>query len=251
MACPARIFQRKTPNDYPVCADYADETCIGCTHCLSVCPVGAITAGGRTTADCVSFADSSVPRFEQIANLARSRRSIRSYSDRAVETGTVEQMLDVVRYAPTAHNGLPVKWAALNVRKKVLELAALTAEWAKTQLPKSALLVAEWERGGDPFFRGAPCVVAAYTDETATWPAMDAAIAVETLDLCATAKRLGSCWAGYFIHAAQAKESKKAINDFLGLKDNETVQGGLMLGHIGTVAYQRIPYRPEVSVRWV
>jgi ferredoxin len=251
VACPARIYQRKSPNDYPSAASYAEEVCIGCAHCLAVCPVGAITVDGKTNADCVSFADGSVPRFEQIANLARLRRSIRSYSDKPMDNGTIEQMLDVVRYAPTAINGLPVKWIAVNGRKKVLELAALVSEWSKTQLPKSALLLAEWERGGDPFFRGAPCVIIAYTDETAVWPVVDATIAVETLDLCAAAKHLGSCWAGYFVRAAQSKESKGAINAWLGLKDNETAQGGLMLGHTGTVAYQRIPYRPELSLRWI
>jgi nitroreductase len=133
----------------------------------------------------------------------------------------------------------------------VLELAALVAEWSKTQLPQSELLVAEWNRKGDPFFRGAPCVAAAYTDETAIWPVVDTAIAVETLDLCAAAKHLGSCWAGYFVHAAQSAGYKVKINDYLGLNANETVHGGLMIGYPGSVTYQRMPYRPETAVKWI
>ncbi|GHT44907.1 nitroreductase [Planctomycetales bacterium] len=248
--CPSHIFRRTTPNVYPVCTDYASEVCISCNHCQAVCPVGAIKVDGIGTDDCLSMSRDSVPRFEHIENLARARRSIRCYTDAAVEDKEIESLLDIVRYAPSARNGLPVKWIAVNNRKKVKELAGYVATWAETQL-NSELLLAEWKSGNDPFFRGAPCVLAAYTNETAMWPVVDASIAVATLDLCATAKRLGSCWAGYFVRAAQSETDKAKINGWLGLKSDETVQGALMLGHCGEVTYQRIPYRPEAELRWI
>ena len=108
-----------------------------------------------------------------------------------------------------------------------------------------------WDSGGDPIFRGAPCVIGTYThDATAHWSPMDATIAVETLDLCASAMRLGTCWAGLFVRAAQSSE-KDTINKWLGLNEGETIHGGLMIGHIGEETYQRIPHRPEAPKIWI
>jgi nitroreductase len=177
------------------------------------------------------------------------RRSIRRFAEQPLEDRVIEQLLDVVRWAPSARNGLPVKWIIVNNAEKVKKLADIVMNWIKT-LPDTERLVEEWEKGGDPIFRGAPCFIGAYTDESAFWAPVDVAIAVETLDLCAAAKRLGACWAGYFVRAAQSSE-RQAINQWLGLSSTETVHGGLMIGHIGEVAYQRIPHRPEAPKKWI
>jgi nitroreductase len=138
----------------------------------------------------------------------------------------------------------------INNAAKVRELAGMVMDWIKKQ-PHTERMVEVWDKGGDPIFRGAPCVIGAYTDDaTARWAAADTAIAVETLDLCASAMRLGTCWAGIFVRAAQSAE-KNTINQWLGLSEAETIHGGLMIGHIGEEIYQRIPYRPEAPKIWI
>ncbi|MDR0610604.1 MAG: nitroreductase family protein, partial [Planctomycetaceae bacterium] len=244
-ACPAHLFYRPTLNDYPSTIEKADEYCISCNHCLAVCPVHAISVDGTSGEMCLDFVRESIPRFEHIATLARMRRSIRRYADKPLEKQIIEQLLDVVRWAPSAKNKLPVKWLVINNRNKILELEELVVRWMHTQPQLAAMREANEPDG---IFRGAPCVIAAYTDETAIWPAVDTAIAVETLDLCAAAMRLGSCWAGFFIRASQ---NDPAINQWLGLNETETVHGGLMLGYVGDEAYQRVPYRPELELRWI
>ncbi|MDR0336076.1 MAG: nitroreductase family protein [Planctomycetaceae bacterium] len=244
-ACPARLFDRPTLNDYPETIENADEFCISCHHCLAVCPVHALSIDGIDGTMCLDFVRESFPRFEHIATLARMRRSIRRYADKPLEKQVIEQLLDVVRWAPSAKNKLPVKWLVVNNRNKVLELEELVVQWLRSQPQLSNVREVNEPNG---IFRGAPCVVVAYTDATALWPAMDTAIAVETLDLCATAMRLGACWAGYFIRASQ---NDPTINRWLGLSETEIVHGGLMLGYIGDEAYQRVPYRPELELRWI
>ena len=247
VGCPGRLFYRNSLNDYPLKVENADKNCISCNHCVAACPVGAITVDGVDIKMCQDFVRESIPRFEHISTLVRMRRSIRRYSEKPLEEGVIEQLMDVVRWAPTARNGLPIKWIVVDNPKKLKELAGLVVNWIGLQ-PGGQPLVDAWNKGVDPIFRGAPCLIVAYTDSTAIWPVVDATIAVETLDLCVSAMRLGSCWAGYFIRAAQ---SDPAINRWFGLTENETVQGGLMLGHIGDEAYQRIPYRPELDLRWI
>jgi nitroreductase/NAD-dependent dihydropyrimidine dehydrogenase PreA subunit len=244
-ACPACLFSRPTLNDYPSIVENAEKYCISCHHCLAVCPVHAILVNEIDGSMCFDFVRESIPRFEHIATLARMRRSIRRYADKPLEKRVIEQLLDVVRWAPSAKNKLPVKWLVINNRNKVQELEKLVVQWLQSQ-PQHTQIREINEPNG--IFRGAPCVIVAYTDAAAIWPEVDTAIAVETLDLCAAAMRLGSCWAGFFIRASQ---KDPAINHWLGLSETEMVHGGLMLGYIGDEAYQRIPYRPELELRWL
>jgi nitroreductase/Pyruvate/2-oxoacid:ferredoxin oxidoreductase delta subunit len=250
LVCPNHILQRQTNSDCPAYIGGGEEICIACHHCVAACPGGALTIGNIGRSDCLEYDKTTAVRFEHIAHLARSRRSIRRYSDKPLEERTIEQLLDVARWAPTAKNGLPLKWVIINSAAKVRELAGVVVDCIKKH-PNTERLVKIWNEGSDPVFRGAPCVIGAYTDDlTAHWSAVDAAIAVGTLDLCSAAMRLGTCWAGIFVRAAQSAD-KPIINQWLGLKETETIHGGLMIGHIGGEVYQRIPYRPEAPKIWI
>ena len=249
LVCPNRLYQRQTNQDYPVCVAGAEDICIGCHHCVSACPGGALTVDGIGAGDGLAFDKTAVVRFEHLAHLIRKRRSIRRYADKPLDDRAIDQLLDVVRWSPTAKNGLPTKWVIITGAQKVRELADLVMESVK-KMPHTERMVDVWNQGGDPVFRGAPCVIGAYTDDlTAHWSPIDVAIAVGTLDICATAMRLGTCWAGIFIRAAQS--SGKPINHWLGLKETETIHGGLMIGHIGEEIYQQIPYRHEAPKIWI
>ncbi|MDR0390428.1 MAG: nitroreductase family protein, partial [Planctomycetaceae bacterium] len=167
--------------------------------------------------------------------------------DVPVERYKIDQLLNAVRWAPTAKNRLPVRWLVINGREKVLELGGIVMDWFR-RLKGMDEMIDAWERGLDPIFRGAPCVVAAYTTADADWAAVDCTIAMQTFDYCATAMKLGTCWAGYFIHAAQKDHE---INKWLGLKRDEAIYASLMLGNIGGEFYQKVPPRPEVEVKWI
>ena len=250
LVCVNGIIQRPAANDYPACIDGGENICIDCYHCVAACPDGAITVGEIGRKDCLEYDQTAAIRFEHIAHLVRKRRSIRRYAETPMEDRVIEQLLDVLRWTPTAKNGQPLKWVVINDAVKVRELAGIIMEGIKKQ-PKMERMIEVWDGGGDPIFRGAPCVIAAYTDDaTASWATMDAAIAVTTLDLCVSAMRLGTCWAGIFIRAAQSF-AKSTVNQWLGLNETATIHGALMIGHIGEETYQRIPYRPESPKIWI
>ena len=247
ITCPSRLYYRETTKDYPSVVEGAATVCMACNHCVAACPVGAISVDGTSGKDCDPLAKELLPRFDHIATLVRARRSIRRYKAKPLDEKVIVQLMDIVRWAPTAKSGLPVKWIVVNGLDKVHELAGLIVDWLR-RTPGMESLVAAWDGGADPVLRNAPCLIVGYTEESALCPVVDTAIAIETLDLCAASMRLGSCWAGFFIRAAQ---SDPAINRWLGLTDKQTVHGGLMIGHISDEVYRRIPHRPELDLRWI
>jgi len=81
--------------------------CIGCGHCMAVCPTGAIEIHGREISPKDLFAlpdKESTASYNQILSLYERRRSIRKFKDRNVESEIVEKILIAARTAPI---GLP------------------------------------------------------------------------------------------------------------------------------------------------
>ena len=248
LVCPGSLLAQKSPKHYPEPIPDADSHCIACGHCVAICPVDAMEIGSLSGRDCEPLAKETAPRFEHIATLVRGRRSVRRFVPEPVDPQQIEQLIDVVRWAPTARNALPVRWTVVHSPETVRELAGLVVEFFRRAdtLPE---LVAAWDAGYDGVLRDAPCLVIASAGKDALWPEVDCTIAVETLDLCATAMRLGACWAGYFIRAAAQEPT---IAQRLGFEDGERVYAALMIGRpLEAEVYSRAPYRPQPSVRWI
>ncbi len=118
----------------------------------------------------------------------RTRRSVRSYSDREVDDATLMRVLEAGRIAPSATNKQPWHFVVVRnpqLRRRLAELAA-----------------------GQMFVAEAPVVIAvcgqSYPDRY-SWIAdhmflVDASIAIDHMTLAARAQGLGTCWVGAFSH---------------------------------------------------
>ena len=247
LSCPNQLFTRKNHNENPVIAPYATEVCIQCGHCVAGCPAGAITVDQWGHEACQTISRENTPRFEYIAKLVRTRRSVRHFENKLLKMATLESLLDIVRWAPSARNAQPIQWIVVHSHEKMVQLGNLVVKTLRKQ-EHFKRQVEAWDAGNDMILRGAPAMVIATTASDAIFPEVDCAIAVEILDLCAAAMQLGSCWAGFFIRAAQADP---AIQSWLGLKNNEKVHAALLLGYPNLEAYKRIPFRNELEIKWI
>lgn len=245
-SCNAMLIQ-PTESGVPQPIDQAGDFCISCGHCVAACEFGAVSVDAITPDNSPLYDGVPSSSFEQFDRLARTRRSIRHFKKQPVERAKIEQLLDTARWAPSARNLLPVKWLVVNNPDTVRELASLVVDWFRP-VETFHHITKMWDMGVDVVHRGAPCLLIAYTDPDAMWGDIDATIAVETLDLGATAMGLGACWAGFFIVGAR---NNPKINERLGLPGDRTIRAALMLGEVGDESYSRVPFRPEVDVRWV
>lgn len=77
--------------------------CVGCGHCMAICPAGAIEITGRTLSPAQLFTlppREEAANFKQLSALLERRRSIREFRDVEVENELVEKILDAARTAP-------------------------------------------------------------------------------------------------------------------------------------------------------
>mgnify|MGYP006286955155 CR=1 FL=1 len=242
--CPRGLFIEAV-DGLPRLTDNADERCIACGHCIAICPGEAITVNGLTARDCDPIEEKLAVSKEQVVQLFRSRRSIRSYKNEQVDPFTIEYLIDMTRWAPTAKNLQPVHWIVFQNRDDVVKLADMTIEWmrGKEILP---YIIDAYDKGRDVINRGAPCLLIAHASEKGCKPVEDCTIALSIIESSVHAFGLGACWAGYFMSAA--KEHQPVI-DFLDLPLDHHIFGALMLGK-PKYKYQRIPPREKAKVQW-
>lgn len=100
--------------------------CIGCGHCMAVCPTDAIQVNGRCISPDNLFPlpdKSEMPSYNSLLKLFQHRRSIREFKDRPVEKEFIDKILAA---ASTAPMGLPpsdVSVLVLDSKEKVFQFS--------------------------------------------------------------------------------------------------------------------------------
>ncbi len=141
--------------------------CIGCGHCMCVCPQHCIQINGRdmNPADVLPLPDkSSRANFQQLYNLMLSRRSVRNFRDRLVEPEIIEKIVAAVATAPMGLPPSDVQILVLDTPAKVQEFAAdvvavmKKSRWFFSPLVNLLLrpfLGREYQESADSFIRPA------------------------------------------------------------------------------------------------
>ncbi|MFW6142852.1 MAG: nitroreductase family protein [Desulfovermiculus sp.] len=240
--CPFGIFA-PGEDGVPTVVPGAEAGCITCGHCI--CPGAAITVNGMGAEDCEKVDSELTVSRQQAVQFLKSRRSIRSYQAKPVDRATLEDLLDISRWAPTAKNEQNVHWIILQDAQDVAALAAMVVDWMRTRQIQPDIVQA-FDQGRDIIHRGAPCLLVAHAPSTAIKPVEDCTIAIATIEAAAPTFGLGACWAGFFMSAAREHQP---INDFLILPAGHHVYEALMLGY-PKVKYHRIPPRDALKLKW-
>ena len=252
--CPMSIVEMKDGGEPSLVAG-VEELCISCGHCVAVCPHGALSLDDMKTEDCLPLKAELKIGSEQAEQLLRSRRSIRTYRDTAVERDKLARLIDMTHYAPTGTNSQQVQWLIINSREQLHNLAGLVIDMLREMvtaghpLAKAYRLersIEAWEAGKDPVLRGAPALVVAHAPKAYPLAQVDSTIALTFLDLAAPTVGLGVCWAGFFMMAAAQWPQ---LQQALALPDGRACCGALMIGY-PKYDYHRLPLRKEAVISW-
>jgi len=175
--------------------------------------------------------------------MIKGRRSIRKYKDKKVDRELMEEIIDVVRFAPSWTNSQTPRWTLVE-DKEIIEKFATEAVKGfnyNMQTLGSANGVAVLS-----FVEGKSGRTEKYGIEngnTEKWEAFDAGIACQTFCLTAFAKGVGTCIFGV------VEEEK--IAHLTHLPDNETVAALIVYGYADDEP--KAPERKEISeiLRWM
>ena len=225
-----------------------------CGHCVAVCPHGAMSLGNMPKEQCPPILDSLKLSPEQVSQLLKSRRSVRSYKKQPVPREVVNQIIDIARYAPTGMNAQDVQWTVIGP-DGARRVAESVIDWMRALVKMNSPvagaynakpLVDAWENGTDFILRGAPQLVVTHAHKDNALAQIDCTIALTYFMLSAIPFGAGTCWAGFVqLAAAMSGDVLKS----LGLPEEHKCNGAMMLG-FPSHEFHRIPVRKEPAITW-
>ena len=119
-------FSLKMENDRPVLSDQALFGCVGCGHCMAVCPSNAIQISGRELSanDLIDLSEmENRPSYGQLKSLLIGRRSIRDFKDQEVREDLIEKIIEAAVSAPMGLPPSDVQLVVIEGKDKVREFS--------------------------------------------------------------------------------------------------------------------------------
>lgn len=104
------------------------DLCIGCGHCVAVCPTNSITHLDFPKQSIHHFDPALRPSPEQMMNLIRSRRSNRAFSGKEIPETMLNQIIEAAHRAPTASNSQQVSMVLVTNKDVIKELSLTTLD---------------------------------------------------------------------------------------------------------------------------
>jgi nitroreductase/NAD-dependent dihydropyrimidine dehydrogenase PreA subunit len=252
--CPTAII-KVDKIDGPRIAPGSELSCLRCGHCVAVCPHEALSHRDIPLEKCFPIRKELSITSDQAIQFLRSRRSIRFFKDKPLDKDTLEQLIHIARYAPTASNTQLLQWTVFTDADKIHEISALVIEWIKGVLEKDPqpsyapympTLALAWDLGYDAVLRHAPGLIVASAPKEANNGMVDLTLALSYLELAAPSFGLGTCWAGLL---QGALKSRPSIKPAVGLSENTPFYYAMMIGYPKT-KYFRMPERKAPRIVW-
>ena len=152
------------------------------------------------------------------------------------ERALVEKVIEAGRYAPSGGNNQTTHFIVFSDEGILSDMAKLVCnEFAKMEITegmyqslKNSINAAR--KGGYVFHYGAPVFIVTANKKGYGNALADSACALENMMIAANALDLGSCW----INQLHWLDENKVIRNLMykhGLKEDETITGGLIIGY--------------------
>lgn len=252
--CPTAII-KIDKQDGPRLVKNGEISCLRCGHCVAVCPHQALSHKEVPLESCTPIHKDLKISSDQAIQFLRSRRSIRKFKDKSVAKESLQQLIEIARYAPTGSNSQMISWTVYTEADQLQVIAAKVIDWIKAVLAKDPqpanapympTLAAAWDRGYDAVLRHAPGLIVASAPKEANNGMVDLTIALSYLDLAAPSFGLGTCWAGLLLGAMKSRPEIKAT---VGIPEHVPYFYPMMIGY-PKAKYFRLPERLAPRIEW-
>lgn len=173
----------------------------------------------------------------QVIDTIMARRSVRSYLPEQVDEALLSAVLEAGRAAPSGGNNQTTHLIVIQNDTVKEELARIAkSEFAK-MIPdesmyfnlRGAIEKSKREDADFNFYYSAPTLIVTANKNGYTNALVDSACVLENMMIAAVSLGLGSCWMNP-LHWLDENEALRAYMYTLGLKEDETITGGLALG---------------------
>jgi nitroreductase/NAD-dependent dihydropyrimidine dehydrogenase PreA subunit len=252
--CPAGVLTMK--DDFPFA--HHPGSCIFCAHCAAVCPEGALIHRGEMAGTFTL----TIPDPDDPEDFYATKRSIRRYMTQKVDPPLIRELIRMAETAPSGHNARKRRYHIVDTGDAIQKLEKITADRFKRLLtylnpivtgflsvvsPRKTKklmkdiqalkrLIAAFDKGHNPFYRGAPCVILISAPKKQRSGRDDCVSAMQYLMLNAHRRGLGSCIIGFALYA------RKNLEKHLQIPKNRHIYAVMVLGY-AKYTYKKAIYR--------
>jgi len=249
--------------------------CIGCGHCMAICPEGAISLEQIEYEGEFQPRPVSLPRADELLALLQARRTVRRYRPDPVSRENLERLIEAARWVPTGANCQcqqfvvltdPARLDALrqevmeHYRRYAAELGGDSPGYGSGQSPAGQSpatmhehilaavpsFVKNVDAGRDRLFFDAPAVILIHAPRHEVLPGAACAFATLAMALMAETLGLGTCITAY---ASLALQALPGLARTVGVPEGNEVHYVLVVGHPAE-EYRLIPPRKPAQVTW-
>lgn len=239
----------------PFVADGRGGDCIGCQHCLAVCPEGAVSVLGLRPTDSLALNNVEPPSFAQIDRLVRGRRSVRRYRDEPIDQAIIEKLLRTAFHAPSGRNDRQVSYSvvgSLEVMQRVREQVydGLSKLISKQELPAGCEFFVDIVNGwkmyqADVLFRWAPHLLVACAPDDSPSGEADSIISLSYFEIAAQTQGIGTLWNGLIKMAMRMLPEMRTT---LAIPEDNRVAFAMSFGWPAVDYARSVQYAPHIRI---
>jgi nitroreductase/NAD-dependent dihydropyrimidine dehydrogenase PreA subunit len=270
--CPQRIFIQKEKDSLPHTLN--EDLCIACGHCVAICPHGAVSHTDFPEEKIIAVHKEILPSYDQVLEMARSRRSRRVFKDKPVERNLIEKVIEAARFAPSAENVQSTQYIVVQDKVVIGKIVDLTTDYlvkiakqlknpfirrflrmaAGRELEAAIESIAIFERviaevrsGNDIILCGARALLLFYGDRAATFASVNANLALQNASFAAESLGLGSFYTGFVVATC---DRDQRIQSILEIPKTHKIYAGIALGH-PMYNYKNWMERRPARITWI
>lgn len=271
-ACPGDIIYKDKAEGFA--AVQQEELCVSCGQCVAICPNDVITHRNLITESFASIDKEKILAEEQVFNLIKTRRSIRSFKNVPVEKEKIQKIIEAACYAPNAHNHQSTEYIVIQDRKVLDQISKYSAEYLKglTNTFKSPVVrntagffvpnvikdlysmledfnkVANaYNDGKDLILHDCPALIIFHGSDRIGFSDVNASLALQNATYMVQGLELGCYYCGYVVATAQRT---KSINKLLALPKHNKILGALAIGY-PNIKHTKWIERKTSKVVWI